>query len=132
MIKFLRSLFPDPGPAYSNEYIDSLMVNHSKYRDSMQGDEYEFTRELLAALKRAGVTMPLYYEVLGGAIRYKLTAYQLGATQNLYDPAAKRQVQIITAKKVYWYDVRDLADACSYIPRLVKYAKEMQAFHMKI
>ncbi len=121
-----------PTTEISNDYIDSLMVYHSKFRDKLQGVEYDFVRELLLSLKAAGITLPLFYELRGGLVRFKLCGYQLGGIESLGWNNQKGKVQIITDKKVYWYDVQNLEDALRYIPDMVRQAKSLQNFHFKL
>lgn len=116
----------------SNEYIDSLMVYHSKFRDKLQGVEYDFVKELISSLRASGITLPLYYELRGGLVRFKLCGYQLGGIESLGWNNQKSKVQIVTDKKVYWHDVQDLKDALRYIPDMVRQAKSLQNFHFKL
>lgn len=116
----------------SNEYIDSLMVYHSKFRDKLQGVEYDFVKELISSLRASGITLPLYYELRGGLVRFKLCGYQLSGIESLGWNNQKSKVQIVTDKKVYWHDVQDLKDALRYIPDMVRQAKSLQNFHFKL
>lgn len=129
LLGVLRSVIGSQKPAaLSDEYIDSLMVSHTKYRSALTESEYTFTRALIQALKSSGVSLPLFYELKGSTVRYKLMGYQLCQLTNIDGEHGQIQT-FITDTKIKHYNLQGLQDALGYIPEIVKYGLKLNKFH---
>lgn len=132
LLGVLKSVIGSKKPAaFSNEYIDSLMVGHTKYRSTLTESEYNFTRALLHALKSSGVSLPLFYEIKGSTVRYKLMGYQLCQLTNI-DDVNSRIRTYITDTKIKQHDLHGLQDALEYIPEVVRYGLKLNKFHFSM